>query len=60
MMVQECLQKENTLQAKNLYESYKVGGLQLATYLEVMRDYVEYLEEKYPGIKSELYKKASS
>lgn len=57
-MVQKCLQEENTLQAKNLYESYKVGGLQLMNYLEVSRDYVQYLEQKYPGIRTELYKRA--
>lgn len=56
-MVQKYLQEENTLQAKNLYESYKIGGLQLMNYLEVSRDYIQYLEQKYPGIKAELYKR---
>lgn len=59
-MVQECLREENTIQAKNLYESYKVGGLQLMNYLEVSRDYIQYLEQKYPGIKSELYKRTDN
>lgn len=53
--VREALLAENTLESKNLWESYKVGGLQLMNYLMIASDYINELDARYPGIKEELY-----